>query len=359
VSTALFLKYYLLEETKIMKRLTRFVLPLALLLALLAPGAVFGQEEMPCFGLSQGDCTLMYSSQEAMAGVNSFTIDYTFALSVTDVLDISSGGGGNFSSVPDAADPLASLNMDMATDNTATIEGETESATVEFRIIDGNFYLGIPMEEGAPLSWMWVSLQHLVDLMAEESGMPFSLEDLMSGEMAAMGGLGDMSQMAGLLEAFLPYITAERGADADVAGNPVAVFTTTVDLAGMFGDPGLSQVVGSLAAIGGAEMSEEELQQVQMFLPMLQMLFQQSSVSMVEQIGVNDSYTYGWGFDFAMTIDPMMMAMFGGGAVEEEAEPVDINLSIFVQITNHNQQFKFTVPEGAIEITEEELSGGF
>lgn len=340
-----------------MKLFFRLTLVLALL-AMLAPTAVFAQGggELPCFGLSPADCELYYSLTQGEMNTTSFAMAYAFNLLVTGAegAEVTSNGEGHFSLVPEATDPLASFNMDMVTDNTVVAEGQTTSGPFEFRIIDGNFYANV---EG---QWQYTALETLL-----EANNIVDLESLMAG--AAPGGMSE-EEMAQMAEAMAPYaglfesyITIERGADLQVEGNTVAVFNISADLAGLFSDPNLGQALGAVMQMGGQQLSEEEQEQMTQMMPMIVgmmgMFFSDSSLSISTRYGVDNGYFYGFDVDFAMTIDPNMFAGLMGGmpSEEEQEEPVNLNLQLTVDLSQHNAAFTYQVPEGAVEVSPDEM----
>lgn len=356
-----------------MKLFTRVAFMLALVIALLVPMTASAQE-MPCYGLSSGDCELFYQPNTTMGDVKSFTMQYTFNLNVPETFELSSDGGGNLSEVAGVEDPFKAFNMDMVVNGSMNdlTSGESGAGSIEFRIIDGMFYLnlaGIPDVEESMKGWIGFMLEPFLTAMMEQfsaMGVPMDLESLMSGEAAGMADMGEMD-MSAFEDLFNKYITVTRGADIDVAGNAVAVFTMNLDLAGVFADPGLTEAVNQwttmVGEMAGDQMTEEDLQSLQMtgaMLPMLGMFFANTTFTLTEHVGVNDGYMYGFGFDLNMTLDPTMMAGMMGGEVDAEAEPVTIVLNFMVELTNHNSEFTFTAPETFTEISPEEMmSGGF
>lgn len=349
-----------------MKLTIRVVMMLALIATLVAPLAASAQEEQPCYGLSPADCALYYSTEPAMKAVNAFSMGYTFALSVSGMADVNSDGSGNFTFDPDAMDPFSAVSLNMDINGTANdLEaGESMSGTFSFVMTDGYFYMTDPEGGG----WVGFLLSAAADAMAEESGL--NLEDLMSGDLSGMGDMSAMEDLdvAPLTDLMTKYVTIERGADMQVGGNPVAVFTTNLDLPGLFADTQLGAVIGNLiagasaaGAAEGAGMSEEEMQQMTAQLPMIiamvGVFFTNTTLSMTQHVGINDSYLYGFGIDFDMSLDPMMLAGLTGETAEPDAEPLDISLSLAVELTNHNGMFTFTAPAEFVDITDEMQSG--
>ena len=351
-----------------MKLVTRGVLVVVLLAALMVPLSAAAQEEMPCFGLSAGDCALMYSAN--MDEVTSFTQNYTLTLFVTDAVDFSSDGGGNFSKFPLVKEPLKSFAMDMILNGSMSdlTTGVTEAGSMEFRIIDGMFYL---FAEGE--GWLGLKIEDAVQVLAEEGdfeAMGIDLEGLLSGEIEEMAVPEEEFDVTALNALIMPYVTALRGADITVGGNAVAVFTTTFDLGAMLTALGqdptafnevLNEMISAAAEAGAldqADMTEEDLQMVTAFLPMLGFFFSDATVSVTQHVGVVDNYLYGFGLNLDITIDPMMAASMMGEAADPEAEPVDIRLSFLVELTNHNQTFTYTAPETYTEITEDMMRSG-
>ncbi len=338
-----------------MKMLTRVMLLMVFLLTLAVPAVA--QEDQLCFGLDEAQCDLFYNPGPEDFG--SFAFDYSFALSTSGgeepPVNVNSNGSGNWSLVPDAADPLKGFNMAMSLVGEAQGEGETQSGSLEFRIIDGVFYANAEELGG----WKYAELQTLI----ESGGMPFDPGMLAGGEgMAGMADAQEMMAAMGPLSALLEkHITVTSEATPDGGTN----FALQFSLGDFLMDPelsqGLNEVMPSLMenpavqeALGaGGEMTEEELQQMQQQLPMLVGMFgmflSQTDIGYTEKVSADGSFA-GFVVNFDMTFDPSMMGM---GSMDEDApppEPMVISLTLDVNVSNYDAGFEYQVPEGATPI---------
>lgn len=342
-----------------MKLFTRIALVL-LVFTLLIPATVFAQggEDMPCFGLSAEDCELFYAMSMMMPeDFTSFAMDYEFTLTIPEQVDITSTGEGAWVLVDEmAADPLASFALSMDTQNVGTMEGETEEGPFSFVITDGNFYMSNPEN---PEEWAYFSLAEMMATSGIELD-PSMMEGAMDPEM--MTGMMDMvGPFMGMAE---EYVTVTREADMNVDGNTVAVFTTTVDMAGFLNDPaltenmmGMSEVIGELAAQTGTEMSEEDLQMLPMMFGMIGMMFSDATITTSAMAGVDNGRAYGFTFALNMTLDPMMAASMMGETPEDpsEMEPLVIDMDLGVNIYGYDGAYTIEAPADAMEIDPESM----
>jgi hypothetical protein len=339
-----------------MKLFTRITLLMVLALTLAAPTAALAQDEMPCFGLDQASCDILY--KVGPETFSSFAMSYTFSVSYTgegEDTAVSSEGTGDFSLVESAEDPLKSFNMKMAGTG-----GDSEgSGAYEFRIIDGVFYMMVEGEE----AWMSFPLEKGIEM----ADMPFDMESMMAGNMDAMEGMGEaadmMGQMGPLMDMAGSYVTATR---EDVDGQ--AQITVAFDLTGLLSDPELStnitdmfmanpeMLTGMAGGMGAeaVEMTEEELEQsaqmMGMMIPMFGMMFQQADISYTLKADAADNTFGGFMLHVALVIDPSMMSGMMGGESDAEVEPVEVMLDLEVNVWDYDAAFTYEVPEGAVEL---------
>lgn len=340
-----------------MKMLTRIAFLMVFVVALLVPGAALAQED-DCYGLSETNCALFtgIGSNE----FNSFAMDFTFGLTVTgdDPVDASATGEGSFSLNPDAEDPLKSFNMAM----TVTTTAEGEDVQIEFRIIDGVFYLTDP-ETG---EWYFKEMQALI----ESGGMPFDPSMFTSDE--AMGQMAGMEESMGQLgELIKSYYSVEYQGESMVADNTVAVFNAKFDIAGLLSDPQLSpaiteflkaspELLGEMGMGDTSAMTEEEIEEAAqgmgMMVGMMAMIFQQTNLTYDVKVAPETGLFHGFTINFDMVIDPSMMGL-GGGAEEEAPEPVEVTMNLDVNLWNHNAEFEYVAPEDPTELPDEMMGG--
>jgi hypothetical protein len=325
-----------------MKLFTRVAVLLVFVLTLLVPAAATAQEQ--CFGLSEADCALFYGA--GAADFTSFAFSYDFELTISGTTSVTSTGEGTFTMVPEATDPLKAFNLAVVVEGSATDEmGDTESGTVEIRIIDGVLYLSDGNE------WTYTDVEALLSEL-EELGI--SADTMMSaGEAGAMEGM--MSDMDATIA---NHVTMTRGEDSTVDGETAASFTVALDLNGLLADPGLTEMFANLppevlaGALGsGGEMTEEEIQQMTAMMPMLVgmlgMMFQNTEAYLSVDAGVDSGKLYGFELHFATDLDASAL----GGST---GEAMSILFHLGVDISDYDGAFEYVVPEGA---TEMDMSG--
>jgi hypothetical protein len=326
-----------------MKLFTRIAVLSVFVLTLLVPATALAQEQ--CFGLSEADCALFYSA--GSDDFTSFAFSYDFEMTIPETMSVTSTGEGTFTALPEVADPLKAFSLAVALEGSSTDEmGETESGTAEVRIIDGVLYVS----DGTV--WKYAGVEGLLSQL-EELGIGSDM--MMPGEMGAMEGMmGDMDATVA------NHVTMTRGEDSTVDGETAASFTVALDLSGLLADPGLAEMFANLppemlagALGGGAEMTEEELQQMTAMMPMLVgmlgMMFQNTEAYLNVDVGVDSGKVYGFELHFATDLDASAL---GGGT---GGEAISILFHIGVDINNYDGSFEYVVPEGATEMDMSEL----
>lgn len=302
-------------------------------LALLAPVTVLlpAGGDLPCHGLPAEDCALYAGSADLPS---SFALRYTLEAAVADTASLTASGEGFVVLPPDPADPLGGLALALTLDGVVESDGARDTGRFEVRLVDGMLYV----DDGD--GWVYQPLAGLagtVDQAAAVAGIFAPFEALLPG-----------------------YVTLVRGADLTVDGQPVAVFQAAFDTAGLFADPGFGEAFGEallagLRALGGGEMSEDELAELQMMLPALAGMARQSFRDVItsgeRRVAAADGALYGFTLAMDLLFDPSPMAFDAGGS---EAEPSEVSLRLDVAITGHGQPYTVEVPADA-----EGASAGF
>ncbi|MBN1286723.1 MAG: hypothetical protein JXB47_15095 [Anaerolineae bacterium] len=342
-----------------MKRLTRIALLVVLVLTLVVPTAALAQDD--CYGLSEADCKLF--TDMGPKDAKSFAMSFTFDLATTgdEPTTITSSGEGSFSVVEGAEDPMKSFSIAM----TVNSDDGKESASFEFRIIDGVFYMTDPKTG----EWKFKAL----DALMKAANMPIDPSSMFTGEGAAAGAMGGFTESMGpLADLVKSYYSVVRGADGAVGDITVAMFDAKFDIAGLVKDPGLTegftgllksnpQILSSMGMTTGAEMTEEELEGAAQgmsgfLIGMVSMILQNANLTYSVKIAPDTANFHGFTLHFDMTVDPSMMGM--GGGDEEKPKPVEVNLNLDVNLWDYGATFEHVVPEGATELPDEMLGAG-
>jgi hypothetical protein len=313
----------------------KFVLLLLLALAfsVLVP-ATFAQDapDTFCGDLAAEDCDLL--TQAANAEVNSGTANFDLQIDISglpevDSLSINLAGDASYSL--DAA-AIESLSMDEGTEMTAeeslaafttllsSFDGElnltltlpdelvaeagipASSIPLELALVDGIGYINFdtldPLTGGALAQqglqgWGGINFIDLVTQLVAEN--PEMLDQI---DMASAGSeMADMSQF----EAFEQYITLSRSEDVDGQ----AVFVTDIDFAGFVSDPAFQDLISESMATSGQTISDAELQQA---LGAIQLLGQQTTLSVTQTIDPATGFTTGGEFNLNMDLTSLMQA---------------------------------------------------
>ncbi|MBN1964284.1 MAG: hypothetical protein JW910_06535 [Anaerolineae bacterium] len=348
-----------------------FSLALVIVLLLGLVPAVSAQSDPTCFNLPAADCEILLSAMaNTDANLNSFAMDYSFALSLAglatmgpmlgsaDMGDISvtSDGTGAFAYMADAAAfPPIAMTMDL---NGAVMGiDEDESGSFSFIIVDGNFYMENPDEMG---QWLGFSiLEAMAASDFEALGLPFDLESLMAGEMPSgalspedmmpnLGALGlpedmDLSGMA----AIPGFINYQRLADTEMMGQTMYVFSLDMDTAPLFASTEFQTMLTQ--ALQAAAAEDPSAAQMTMMIPML-MSGVALTANQTQYIGASDNFVHGMSLDINASLDlgaMMATGQTGSGGTEMQLPPITLDIHFDVNLDQLNGTFEIVAPAGA------------
>jgi hypothetical protein len=304
---------------------------LVALLLLASFSTALAQDGVYCGDLSADDCAILQSAQEAMMSVMSYKSDATYSATVqglpgVDAVAVDVNVAGAFDWSEDAlmvAGMLAGLTQDevmaalgenpqalvdlvngLSADVVLSYEisqaladelgaqigaALPAAASVPVVIADGNFYWDASdfAAWGAYEGWVGMPLAEVVGQLAASGALdPAAMEQMASDPTTAMA----MAVPAMLLapDAFNEFVVLERGDDAD----GMAVFTTSLDIAGLLSSPMFSELVSQLVASGAIEgVSSADVEQL---LPMLPMVAPMLGLTIEgsQSIGLEDFMVY-------------------------------------------------------------------
>ena len=311
-----------------MKKIVSRFVPVFVVIAMLTfsalPALAQDGADPLCNGLSDADCQLMLAGQASMEGVTSFAApSYSIGFMLNDGTDdmaFSAAGSGEFMLPVDG--DMTSLMIHLFIDEASISDsGSSESGSAEVIVVDSMAYIKYEGE--------WYG-----DTLTEEDLGDFSdLGTIIDPNMLSGGGMGDMGvDMTGV-------VSTARGADQDMMGQSMAVFTTTVDINQLIVVLLSSPMVGGLLgeAMGGdagMEMSPEDLQMLGAFLtPMIA----GTSLTFEQWVGVDDQMMHKIAVDAVLNLD---MSMF-----DPESTPITGELHFASEITSVNESFSVTPPE--------------
>ncbi len=353
-----------------MQRLLRLVPCLALIALLVASPALTalaqgGEQAVNCNGLSDADCQVIVEATAAMQGLHAFSIpEWSVNLTVDDgqeTIQIRLAGSGALvlpqSLVALASDlppmtgftdlaPLVAFveQLDAATLVTMLQEmgaylvldemvlpGPVQTLGYRIEIIfkDMGLYMHAPSPTGSN-AWFGEKLTLTPDDLSElETGLAELLTELQSEETAQM--LAQLSELSGPVQRLYTllgaHISSTRGPDAVFNGQTMHTFTTSFDLKGFLADPDLPPALLSLLqnpALAALELELGELEtlnetQIQFVLMTAGLLIANSSITMEQWIGVEDSYVHRVGLDIALDLNLELL----GEEAETQSTAID------------------------------------
>lgn len=352
-----------------MRKLMMFVLIAAMLLL---GGTAMAQDPASlCGGLSEADCAFLTESSAAMEGLTSASFDFSFTVAA-EGMDLSVLGDGAFAYDAAVMSDLATIDP---TDLTAVLDGlktglasfdgdlaltinvppaagaPFESITLELLLVDGNGYLNFDSVAtllggpealtamGLPTGWAGLDLVDTIEQVVALMGP--QLEEIE----AQMGSMTETAMNPDDLMAFAQYFSFAREADADGA----AVFSGTLDFAGMIGDPAFMSILSAQMAAQGQEIPAEQLEQMG---PMLAQMGDAFNITLTQRVDLETKYLRG--VDLVVSIDGASLDAMGAGTGTPN---VDITASF--NYSDYNAAPAITAPADAPVATFMQLIGLF
>ena len=294
-------------------RLTAFVVLLALLAT---PFVSFAQGDPRCGGLSEADCQFVLQAAENMTGVTSFTVpNFNFHLDFnmpdeetgevqTIVMDAAGNAAVSFASQEDGMAYFYFSELSIQ-----GIEEPTDLTDVEIILTPTMQYVKYQGE--------WYGGEEETDFSA------FNMDSLdLNAQLDTLG-----IDLTGVL-------TTTRGADAELHGQAMATFTTSIDISALLNALLASPTVGAALGMGDGEeaMSPEEMQMV---VALLAPMLEGTSIDSEQWIGLDDGYVHKANVDVVLNLDMTMFAPEAGaitGALNLELEFADFNQPINVTV---------------------------
>ncbi len=354
-----------------MKNSLRLFSLLALIALLVASGLpALAQEGATanCNGLSEADCAVLTQAVTAMqSGIQSFNLPaWSFAFKMdagpADSVNFEGSGSGTVLLPPTllalTSDlPLASTSADLApviallqhldsalieriiaeTGLNLTIDhlvfdapGEKTSFSSDLIVKDSTLYTRMEAPNGAE-AWFGDKLEMTA---SDRADLAQSIDDLITQLQSeeVQQALAQASELQGVYQELYTlisqYITTVRGDDVDAMGQRMAVFTTTFDLQGLLNDPDLPAVVmkvlqnPALTELGTDAEALNNLNetQVKFVLMTAGLLISDSSFTMTQWIGVDDSYLHKTEGTLALVVDTKLF--------NDSAEVTNLTLNV-------------------------------
>jgi hypothetical protein len=376
---------------------------LVALLLLASFSTALAQDGVYCGDLSEEDCAILQSAQEAMMSVRSYTSDASYDALVTGLPGLPADGvsvavnvAGAFEWSDEAlaaagtlagatqeevmaalsenpqilGDLVSGLSADVVISYEASQALADElgaqvgiavpaSASIPVIIVDGVFYWDASdfAAWGAYEGWVGMPLAEVVGKLAEAGAFdPTAMEQLASDPTTAAA----MVVPAMLLspDAFSEFIVLERGEDTDVDGQTAAVFTTSFDVAGLLASPMFSDLVTQLVASGAIQgVTPADVEQL---LPMLPMVAPMLGLTIdgAQTIGLDDYMVYNTASEIVWDLAGLgQMAAMSGADLGLGAD-AGLSFTVNVDDADFNADQGIVAPEDAAMLTADQVLGG-
>jgi hypothetical protein len=321
-----------------MSRLSRMsaLVILVLLVALTPALTAFAQTggDPICNGLTAADCAVLTGAGDAMDGVDSLSIpSWSLALALMiqgEGIDLQTSGSAP--ALDFAEPPTVHFIIENAV---LTTPDGTESGGLEFITQDNMLFVKVDDE------WYGGSAD---DQDLDDVG---EMPDL--GDLEALGELDLNVDLSGA-------ISTVRGADVEMMGQSMAVFTTSLDpgkaLTALLMDPAIGGALGM--ALGEADLGMDELrpEDLQLVGALLGPMLSKSSISFEQWVGLDDSLIHKIVLNVVIDVDLSFIA--------PELGVVTGNLVLESEMVDFNAAFEVTVPEtykSLDDLNLEELEG--
>ena len=372
---------------------------LVALLLLASFSTALAQDAVYCGDLSADDCAILQSAQEAMMSVTSYTSDASYDAVVTGLPGLPAEGvavsvnvAGAFEWSEEAL-AVAGMLAGLTQEETMAAFGENPealgdlvnglnadvvlsyeisqaladelgaqigaalptSASVPVIIADGNFYWDASAFAawGAYEGWVGMPLAEVVAQLAAAGAFdPAVMEQMASDPNTAMA----MAIPAMLLapDAFNEFVVLERGDDVD----GMAVFTTSLDVAGLLSSPMFTDLVTQLVASGAIQgVSSADVEQL---LPMLPMVAPMLGLTIegAQSIGLEDYMVYNTTSEIIWDLAGLGQMAAMSGADLGLGETAGLSFVVSVDDADFGADMGIAAPADAAMLTAEQVLGG-
>lgn len=355
-----------------MRKMLMFVLIAAMLLL---GGTVMAQDSTTlCGGLAEADCALLTESGTAMEALSSASFNFSLAVTAdgAEPMSLSITGDGAFSYDAAVMSDMAEIDptdlmavLDAVKTGIASFNGDLslnialppsagmpfESIALELLLVEGNGYLNFgsiaPLlggpetltAMGLPTEWAGLDLVDTIEQVVAMMGP--QLEEIQG----QMGSMTESAMDPNELMAFAQYFTFTRAADTDGA----AVFSGTLDFAGLVADPAFMSLLTAQMAAQGQEIPAEQMEAVGQ---MMQQMGDAFVITLTQRIDLETKFLRG--VDFAMNVDGAALDSMGAGT----GTP-NVTIAASFNYADFNAAPAITAPDGAPVATFMQLIGLF
>ena len=372
---------------------------LVALLLLASFSTALAQDTVYCGDLSADDCAILQSAQEAMMSVMSYTSDASYDAVVTGLPGLPEDGVAVSVNVAGAFDwseeamAVAGMLAGLTQEETMAALGENPealgdlvnglnadvvlsyeisqaladelgaqigaalptAASVPVIIADGNFYWDASAFAawGAYEGWVGMPLAEVVGQLAAAGAFdPAAMEQMAADPSTAMAMAIPAMLMAP--DAFNEFIVLERGDDVDGK----AVFTTSLDVAGLLSSPMFTDLVTQVVASGAIEgVSSADVEQLLPMLPMVAPMLG-LTVEGSQSIGLEDFMVYNTTSEIVWDLAGLGQMAAMSGADLGLGETAGLSFVVSVDDADFGADQGIAAPEDAAMLTAEQVLGG-
>jgi len=352
-------------------RVLAILLVFVFVLGMISPASA--QTMDPCLGLSASDCAILQASDSKDSDVQSLTLSFDFSLVLDNLAAAAALSGSTDASTPNTITITASAKgspivmkagssdpsaLAMAMDVDYSVSGlgaeSDQSGTFSYVIVDGIFYAKDP----ASGQWKGAALSDIA-AQASGAGLPFDPSSLLQGDTSQLNSMADPS--AALAEAGLQpadveslmnvkgFLGQQRLADAEMDGQKMAAFESTIDFVPLLTSQELQSILTKLSS-SSTDPNAAQVGQLGMLLPML---VKEGNVKLTRWIGLDDQYVHRMNLDINAAVD--LAAMMGASASSstQASKPITLKLTLDAQMSNYNATTAPVAPAGAVIETPE------
>jgi hypothetical protein len=347
-----------------------------------------GTPPLFCGDLSEADCAILAQSQAAMTGLTSSAVKVSMDLGLTGMeepedsfaMSLLVDGAyeanselmatlGQMAS-PEDMGALMSAGMDVIVDLLRGVKGDAgveivlpaelaaemdipmETLTTRLVMVDGVLYVNLETlipaeaqgEDAAEMpAWIGVDLAGMYEMlsssMMEEAGenMPDFQELFATEEFATLYDVN----------AWGDFMDIVRLADAEVAGQSVAVFEMVMDYGAVFTSEAFQEAfAGYMDKV--MELSGEEAEKMpDNFMDVMAAMMGGMSLKTTQWIGLQDFYVHRMDMDFAFAFDKEAIAAIAPNEAEDIPENFSMAMKLVVDSSAFNVPVEVVAPAGA------------
>ena len=362
---------------------TRFLSSLLLVLVMLVgmvPAVNAQGGDSVCFNLSADDCAILTGALANSENMNSFNMNFTadFSLSGLSTLGAMMGAGsdegmpGDITLHVEGSGPYAMVSsetfppiiLDVALNAMFDSGSDSQSASMEFRIVDGYMYFtdpdtgewaGMLVQDAMTYAENEMGLTGLFGSGGDMPGGELNPQDLMNSDPAALMDAAGLGEDAAALLDVPGFINHVRLADQDMMGQSMHVFELTLDFTPLFASTEFQNILNT--AITQATEADPEAAQMAMVVPMLLGGLSGNLVE-TQMVGADDNFVHGTGVDLNASLDlgVLMPPSSSSSSDTPQLPPIDLGFSFNVNLDQINETFSVAAPEGATMLTADDLS---